>query len=247
MRSSLVSSWAGGDQAYRRMFERKAADAHAFEPGLLSIISRPIAISLSEEYLNSSVRLMIMGQETHKLQDAMTGLDPVRTYLEGVASYRRFDFAEGGEPAQRRSPFWTAFRRVCREFDVAEPRGAAWSNLVKVQCSSGGSAAFTAIPNEHRDTLLEWQRELFEAELSYARPKKLMLFTGPRYDWILRRMMPDLELRDVPGIRARKLQVGRSQAFGCDVVRTYHPAYLRRRRDEAFVSDAARILAQFRT
>lgn len=183
---------------------------------------------MTAEYAEAPVRLLVLGQETAG-NDTRLGGHPYSVYAERLGHYIAFDFAHHIGPAG--SPFWQGYRHACTRFDLST-RGAAWSNLALVQRSDESGTAFSSLPEDQQSALADWQAALFGAMLRFLRPHKVLAFTGPHYDWLLRRMVPDLTLTAVEGRTDRQLATGRSETFGFDLARTYHPGYLNRGGDE---------------
>jgi hypothetical protein len=127
---------------------------------------------------------------------------------------------------------------------IPVPRGAAWSNLLKVQLVNGDTAnPLRGLKPDELEAILDWQRDLFDAEMKFSAPKRILCFTGPDYDDVLKRMIPDLKLLPVDGFDKRKLAFGNSPCYGVSVARTYHPSYLARSNQWHLIAEAVARLA----
>jgi len=232
-----------GEATYRAAYVAAVENADRLAPELSARMSAPQPLVLYPSYVDSPTKVMIMGQETAGLNRSIFARGPSETYDSEVASTRAFDMAEGQQ--QWSSPFWRAFREVCHLFDVDVPKGAAWSNVVKVQhLCDGKSASFRNFKKDERYLLLQWQKELFDAELAYAAPRKVLLFTGPWYEHATDFLLEGLEWKSVHDLDPRELAVAKCGVRGIDFVRTYHPRYLQQTWRWPLIEAACRYLQQ---
>jgi hypothetical protein len=182
--------------------------------------------------------LLILGQETFGSYNPVGKSKLGDAYTAAIGAFIAFDYAEGGEPRQHCTPFWQGFRESCGHAGVPAPHGAAWSNLVKVQVVGRSETSVLSLSADDQHKMLEWTYELFHAELRFVAPKRILCFTGPNYDWILQRMLSDLQFHSVEGFTRNELVVGKSPSFGFTIARTYHPQYLVRSKKWHLIKEA---------
>lgn len=231
-------TWQEPTDAYRQAYAQAISSAAQLGTVLRERVSIPHTVVATEEYLQSKHRLMIVGQETYGMFDKrIAGADPKQTFEKEAAETKAF--AHGQKES---SPFWRGFREACSHFQLS-PFGAVWSNLVKVQALNEHSTSFLSLAPDERLKVLEWQKPLFQVELTVFEPKLLLAFTGPSYDWIWDRMIDDLEWVDIEGHAPRALKQAYSPSMGIHLVRTYHPGYLQRiKRLRPLISSACDVL-----
>jgi hypothetical protein len=172
---------------YRLAFEGwpAVADLHAN-------ISQPQLLNIPGSYLQSEIRLMIIGQES-----AGWGADQDPTTEEGRtqlrAGYADFDLAL--ETRWRGTPFWQAAYKLRERLN---PGGAAnaflWSNLVPVS-ERLPSGKYGRPSSKIADGVCALG--LIAAEIEVARPQVIAFFSGRSRDAVLRRAFPRASLIDV--------------------------------------------------
>ncbi|MGX5666531.1 hypothetical protein ACWKW9_11215 [Rhizobium daejeonense] len=150
-------------------------------PEMYELLSVPSVLYLTDDYWEAPVRIMIMGQETHgverKLSEAEYGSNSFQDFwTREVDDYARFDFGA----AYPRSAFWRGFQEVADAFKLPSKRSLAWSNICKCQLLKAVKDRFSIqmLSEAQRREILIWQKELFLAEIRYARPDAIMMFTG---------------------------------------------------------------------
>lgn len=193
---------------------------------ILDNLSIPMFSCGTKEYFASSLKVMILGQETAGNSVPLLGANPQEAFKTAADGWVGFGMAVG-QP-QENSPFWQGFREICDTLYLPSPHGAAWSNISKVQCIDGHSTSFHSLSNAQKKEIQSWQQPLFEAEMNFFKPRFVISFTGPNYDKILNDSFLDLELAAVDNFDPRHLAVGHSNRYSCMVIRTYHPSYLRK-------------------
>lgn len=173
-------------------------------------LSAPLLMAVTPAYYQSSVRLMIVGQETFDWGDVTT--NGYRTVAELRARYHEFALGR----TYTRSPFWTAAHQVYRTLNVdGPPEGFLWSNLVKADLSKHRLSRALEDQVSHVPAL--------QREIEITQPDVVLFFTGPRYDERLAATFPSARhVMLEPGLTRVVDVPGAMHAF-----RTYHPRYLR--------------------
>lgn len=173
---------------YERIFESTMSKAQkVFYPALLARLSKPQPLILTEAYWKSPLRVMVMGRETLNSDDGMplsaynpSDTSAFRAFMENeLEEFHQFDF--GYE--NKRSLFWKAYQQVCDVLGLRDRRSTAWTNISKVQLirtheCDRASISSKSISPEDRMSIIRWQTALSRAEIAYAKPHLLIMFTG---------------------------------------------------------------------
>lgn len=232
-----MKEWLIDDAEYRNEYFEAIDRASNLGEELLAQVSIPEFWPMSREYHESVKRLAILGQETKGVSQSLGSMTKWEAFVTSLGGGVAFDYANGTPGAQ--SPFWVAFRELCERKQVPAPRGAWWSNIMKVQRVADEEASILCLTREQQEKVLEWQKSLFSAEMRFAKPQNMVCFTGPNYDFALKSMFPDLQLSEVAGFSENELMVGYIPSLSCTVARTYHPGYLRRKNKWHLVAEVA--------
>ncbi len=214
---------------------------HLQENDLLQL-SPPLLLSVSESYLSSKRRILLVGQETYgwdwtsdlrirfpKYQNEylFENIVQLKDFIEYDQSiealiwgYKEFYFASY-QPKTYNSPFWRAFRDVQKWPDS----GLIWNNLSRCDYQSG---SILKAPLGLQDLLIESQRDLFNKELMTLQPTICIFFTGPDYDGLLSQVFPEVQYMPVGNIPVRQLARIHDPRLPACSFRTYHPNYLSR-------------------
>ena len=209
----------------------------SLNPEVLKRVSVPQALFLTEAYRTSPLKVMVMGQETlgvyRRLAEIdQSSIDWFETYYNtSEQDFNAFDF--GFSMKWKRNPFWTAFQEVSDTFGFADRRAVAWSNLSKVQLISpvGNSVSIKSMTPGDRMQVVRWQAALTRAELAYAKPDVVIMFTGG-LSWMARCMFgqscenkdQSASLRQLPGLPWTTAELLAPGLSGMIAVQTYHPA-----------------------
>jgi len=168
-------------------------------------VSGPLLMSVPDSYSKTSVRLMIVGQQTY-------GWPSITGWLnELLRTYEDFDLGREYTP----SPFWQASHEVFRAANPNGPeRAFLWTNLVRVD--QHGERPCAEIEEAVSDL------GLLNRELSLLEPHAVVFFTGPYYDDRLRRTFPGVQYRELASYVERL----EHQDLPYKAFRTYHPRFL---------------------
>lgn len=207
----------------------------------LDRLHAPLLMAMPPEWQLAQHKLLVVGQETNGW-GFFGSQSPVGEYLKGhrqeadpvlalVRSYIDFDFAN--ETPAERSPFWQAQREFCRQLESGDRRRVLWTNLARCSVEplpgQKGCSAWWNSSYQEVDQLCEWQSELLRSEITGCQARSVVFFTGPQYDYILKKTFRELEFvalrEDIPERQLAKLV---HASLPKNAYRTYHPAYLRR-------------------
>jgi hypothetical protein len=176
-------------------------------------LSGPILIKISEKYINSEIKLMIIGQQT---------LDWWQGNIKRLLNkYEKFNFAEN----YYSSPFWNVIRKVEKIIRIA-PYSIVRSNLIK--CDYKKTRPPYKIENE-----LQKAFPVLEDEIKILKPDMVIFFTGPNYDYNLMEALPGTKLIKMNKYNSIKLCRIINSNCPYHSYRTYHPNYLRRSGNES--------------
>ncbi|MCY4588438.1 MAG: hypothetical protein OXB98_20630 [Bryobacterales bacterium] len=193
----------------RKLSEMYSRVLHDIWPDLAAVgdLRGPLLIDVPNAYLEATVKLMIVGQQTNGWGHPEDG-------IEGLfAQYRGFDLGK----TSVRSPFWQAAHEVYESLNPAgPPRGFLWSNLIKVEVAQER-------PPRAIEELIS-STNLLQNELSITQPNVVVFFTGPCYDERLRATFAGVEYERVNDSIDRLIH----DELPEQTFRSYHPNYLRR-------------------
>jgi hypothetical protein len=139
--------------------------------------------------------------------------------------------------SHKNSPFWRAFREIVRveSDEEAVYRPFLWSNIVA--CDYEGRSFLKNLSTEEENEFIEFSKKKFLGELSILKPKVCLLFTGPKYDYILKKYfdLPEkwqkTDIRSLPECsepnESALVDVSTFMWENCCFMRTYHPKFLR--------------------
>ncbi len=169
-------------------------------------VSRPLFISVPDNYYKTKVKLMIVGQQTNGWGDNRMGLDRL------LQLYDEFNLAEkkyGG------SPFWRYSHTLFKALNPAGPdRAFLWSNLIKVDQKKDR-------PESQIESEVATLRLLPE-EIRLLKPDVVVFFTGPKYENCLQNTFANVKFRTISKCLSRVVH----DNLPTHSYRTYHPGYL---------------------
>ena len=164
-------------------------------------------------YSESSVRLMIVGQQTRGWGEGVPwGLSAVETVDGLIRWYENYELCKSNL-----SPFWKASHELCRRLNGdGRDRQFIWANLAKIDEAKGPS----------REDLKDLMAALFivlPTEIRLPKPDVVVFFTGPCYDERLAATFPGCEFKAVKGRDKRALSLLKHPMLPPRSYRTYHP------------------------
>ncbi len=167
-------------------------------------------------YTSADKKIIFIGQQTNgwtSLKEAVEKEHNVE-YLSSMS--KDFKHAENYN-----SPFWYFIHSINEKFN-SNRLAFYWTNLFKTE-SKNYQPGENIMPKtkEHLDTLSE--------EIKILDPDMAVFLTGPLYDQHLEYSLPETSLspffKDIP-----ERHMASVEGLDCKAIRTYHPAYLRRRK-----------------
>ncbi len=197
--------------------------------GTSEIISGPFLVSAAEEYLQSSPRIAIVGQETFgyiPFQNFCASTDRIEYSL---SEYRNFDFGVGLNGKKYNSAFWSVFRQIQKELCKDVHRSIIWTNLILFDVNQ--KSIFFVGP-ELVKAILGLQRDIFQRQMEILKPDVVLFLTGvnTKYDELIRRFYPGIVHKNlnVSGLSKVYIHVLEHSLLPKKTLRTYHPGYLNR-------------------
>lgn len=214
-----------GPALYGGLFEHLAKARSTDSIADLGKMCGPFVIEPTPQFSSSPRRVLFVGQETNgwytveDILSSQTGLE------EALLWYREFALADN-HPAAR-SPFWTFHRRIAEGLGL-NWRAVLWSNLLRFDGTALPNGRGSLVDHPCEAALLELQRGVLSGEIDSLRADTVIFLTGPNYDHIIRSEFGDAEFLAVGQNSVRLLSEVKSHSRRTRMIRTYHPAYLRR-------------------
>jgi hypothetical protein len=211
--------------------------------------SPPLLVFPHDRWRSSSVKVLVIGQETLRWQYHPDEVGDVGTPISNFYEFQQSDngiaamwnlyrwYALGRAFPNLNSPFWRGFRALNGAITGCED-SALWTNVFKVNVD--GSVMRNCKAAEIQ-ALCRVQRGLLREEIAVLKPDIVVFFSGPKYDSTLRCEFPDVEFSQFTP-RQPKRSVALIQADGLPsrTLRTYHPEYLQRSNQLGLLSEISR-------
>ena len=198
--------------------------------------TNPLLIDYDSEKHTGKDKIMILGQETFDWEgDFNTKFeDNLLEHLLKV--YRDFYWGEGCFNS-RRGAFWNEYRSLRDEYNkVNKETVFVWNNILKI----GRVGAAGHLDDDIINTFIDY--EIIQKELDIIKPKGLIFYTGPYYDWYIERVFKKIEIKEVAGFSRNELSIIEIESEGLTGFRTYHPGYLNRMGNEKKVEIRNKII-----
>ena len=214
------ANWYIDQGAYRRTYFEAIASAPSDMPEeLYRLLSTPMACALTQEFLNSPRRVLVLGQETFENDQGLAQCNAFNAWSRQIGGYIAFDYAYGGTSQQASGRFWTAFDEITAALGLENRRSLAWSNLVKVQLLDGTktSVSISNLPAEDQMAVVRWQRNLFRAELEHVSPDGILFLTGDLH-WVAKHMFDGHRL-----IPREGFEIVQIEGLDIPMAKTWHP------------------------
>ena len=194
---------------------------------IAQVLSAPEACALTQQYLGSKPRILVMGQETY------TNFQPLgevfECWAQQIGGTIAFDY--GYSDVRRGSTtFWKAIDEVYDTFGGKSRRALAWANICSVQRlkSFDGSYSINNVSDLFPDggptvrlKVVQWQASLVRAAVAYARPEAIMMLTG-ELSWMGKHTFAGYAERPV-SCDGGHFNVVTWEGCGIPVVQTSHP------------------------
>lgn len=190
-------------------------------------LSAPLLVSANAAYENNpGKRLLVLGQETHgwgsfkpefwNFKDFAVAENGIEGLLEAYSEFV-------GENRLGEKPFWKGLQTVagvkCKQEVSTAP--VLWSNLMAADFEKDSFIGKLSASEE--EAFVEFSKKKFLGEFEILKPRVCVLFTGPKYDFVVKRFLDFAELPDSEN------DVVSFEWNGCRFFRTYHPGYLQRK------------------
>ena len=192
-------------------------------------LSQPYCLGLSQEYLDSNHRVMIVGQETRGFGSYSDDWSAHEIQAWCVGYLRRQLWGEG-EDTYNHSPFWQFFRLLARE-----GYAPCWNNVDKIHRPGGGKIA--RLSREQERALCGAYgaalASLLQREVALCAPDAVVFITGPQYCYPMSLCLGVEESalwQQRPTTHTPIVDIRATASLGCPTFWTYHPAFLNRRR-----------------
>lgn len=177
----------------------------------------PYLCSPGKEYLDSLVKLVIVGQETN-------GWSRHNQIVEQMQTYEKFDLGK----KYVSSPFWNVIRKIEKGV-IGKQYCSASLNLNKFDVNGKP-------PRENNLAKIEKFDTILNLEILALKPDAVIFFTGWKYDKRIENCL-NSTVEMVPGFNRRELGQIKLANEPIKIFRTYHPNYLRRSGKEAKIID----------
>ena len=192
-------------------------------------MSNPLLAAVPSEYEKLKRRLLIIGKETHDwgLWDERSKTDPIRALRNGYEGF--------GRGKKWNSPFFQAARRLQKKLNPdSDPSAFMWLNLLI--CDQNQKTPTPEIIEKLR--AISFLRE----EISILQPHAVVFFTGPVYDYTIkhRQYFPDAEFEPQLPLWSKV----RAAGLPAKTARTYHPKYLRLKKQFGILDDISAWITQ---
>lgn len=200
-------------------------------------VSQPLLVVVPRGYVQSRVRLMIVGQETLGWGEPEWDPSTCDGREKLYSWYEDFDLAHGRRESG--SPFWQAAYKLEAALNPDGPsRSFLWTNVVPVSQDVSGTGRFgrpdSAVARSACGV------NLLPIEVEVTHPDAIVFFSGKSRDVYLRESFPNATLTELDPL------VGELGNMPKDVIayRTEHPRRLRGLRQSAVIDQIAVRIAQ---
>jgi len=185
--------------------------------------SNPLLIQLPDEqaYKSADIRMIVFGQETNNWHHQFQ--TNIGKTLDWYASFLEARTHNG------KGTFWNSARRFkgqLEEESNSKTVELVWNNVFKVGKTKRGK------PGEEIRHVEKQDFDVIQQEIDILKPNLVVFFSGPYYDKHLGSRILGYEVQPVlDGYPGREVEFWKLNG-GIQAVRTYHPTYLRRSKQE---------------
>lgn len=175
--------------------------------------------SVSESYVQSPRKIMIVGKETRGWARGlkfMSSFDSLEQYVAFLVGWHQALLVR--QPAS--SKFFQFYRQANLRMVVGSaelPISIIWANLF---CVSWHGKSPTKVPAPIFDRIKQISRDLLKAQIEILRPDVILFVTGPGYDCYLKEWFEIKESRVI-----EKRSLWQFKADGIQAYRTTHPQW----------------------
>lgn len=169
----------------------------------------PLLMSETNEYENSKVKLLIIGQETNGWGYHSEKIK------QGMSDYLSFNLGE----KYISSPFWNVTRKI--ESALGNNKySCSWTNLSKYDDDTKRPEGEVAEKISKIDTLLL-------EEIEILKPDFIIFFTSHHFDYRIKKIFDNIEFKSIDDFTIKQCSKLNHQSLPINTFRTYHPKYLR--------------------
>lgn len=172
-------------------------------------LAGPLLMSPNLDYYTSPNKLLIIGQETngwsYHTDDIEKQMKTYEDFNVGIEYYA--------------SPFWNITRKVEIALDN-QPHSCAWTNLNKFDLDA-------VRPYGEYETAISALDDILLSELKIIKPDFCLFYTGPSFDYRLRKIFQDIEFVEIPNFTVRQFCKLKHPNLPENSYRSHHPKSLR--------------------
>ena len=172
-------------------------------------LAGPFLMSPSPDYYNQPNRLLIIGQETngwsYHIDDLEKQMKQYDDFNVGIEYYA--------------SPFWNITRKVETALDN-KPYSCAWTNLNKFDLDAGR-------PYGEYEVEISKLDDILVSEINILKPDFCLFYTGPSFDYRIKKIFKDIEFIEIPNFTARQFCKLKHPDLPENSYRSHHPKSLR--------------------
>ncbi|MSN96568.1 hypothetical protein F1B92_05210 [Campylobacter sp. FMV-PI01] len=184
---------------------------------LCSDFSMPLLLDVT----NLNTYIVVIGQEAVKWGN----IDEFKKQGVDFAMNFYLNFMDNKKGKWLRSPFWKYLKNL--------DENAVWNNIIKFD----KGVSTNKLDEDTIKNLIQFHKGILAKEIEILKPKVVVFFTGPNYDYLLNAVLETTskELQvEIPNFNQRhfcKLNLANCKGFENfkgKAFRTYHPRFLRR-------------------
>lgn len=188
--------------------------------------TNPLLLRVDQSWENSRLKVMIFGQETNKWGwrqevDGSTNLFEynLNSIEHLLQLYYDFFFIRNGIY----SPFWQFFNSIKKYLQDRCDASVVWNNINKIGILEAGCSS----------QIYDITKSFFNIvkdEIDILKPDIIIFLTGPRYDDKIKDSLGPFNKKNIEDFNPNQMcSIEFESNYGFSkVLRTYHPAYLRR-------------------
>ncbi|MCR4801115.1 MAG: hypothetical protein K5860_11470 [Bacteroidales bacterium] len=184
-----------------------------------------------KEYLSAKKKILFVGQETQGWWDDF--VEGEESLKESIKTYEGFELGYSYYP----TPFWKALHKINNVINKNDEKNFMWTNVNKFGLGCG--------PGKPLQIILDKENESFNVlseEIKILKPDVVIFFTGPYYDGDICKKIKDVEFLEVGNHSIREFSKLKSTILPEKSYRTYHPAYLRKSKQEYIIDELINLI-----
>lgn len=196
-------------------------------------MTNPLFLDIPKTYFDAKFKIMIFGQETNGWGDGNLNQNTVERLMEQYCKFHQNSVSFFQNSNKYNVIFFRAFRKISSLLDKKFGNGNSeviWNNIVKIGKHKG-----KGLPDKE---IMEWQEPLYELirfEVELLKPDVVIFFTGPDYEQYIKKAFGDISYEPIQDYAQQKLTFIKSTHLPVNSIRTYHPGYLNRIKDNKYI------------